>query len=276
MRQAAIYYGWYTETVTGPFQRPNFHFARGAVAVHIHSFSGGTVRNPQYNWVAPLLAAGAAATMGNVYEPYLTLTPHLDIFHDRLAAGFTFGEAAYMCQRVLSWMTTCVGDPLYRPFAGVESGDQKPATGEWAEYRKGARLWFGADPAAGVAALKASGKKLRSGVIFEGLGLLELTANHSDEAIADFQQARQFYGNGEDVARVTLHELVQLRASGREKDALVLARQTIATNPQASTVPMLRTFDPLATTPVPLPIATPRPLNTPRPLATPRPLGAPR
>ena len=51
---------------------------------------------------------GAAATLGNVYEPYLTLTPHLDVFHDRLCAGFTFAEASYMSQRVLSWMTTSV------------------------------------------------------------------------------------------------------------------------------------------------------------------------
>ena len=49
------------------------------------------------------------------------LTPHLDIFHDRLRAGFTFAESAYMSQRVLSWMTTFVGDPLYRPFKGAAS-----------------------------------------------------------------------------------------------------------------------------------------------------------
>jgi tetratricopeptide (TPR) repeat protein len=31
-------------------------------------------------------------------------------------SGFTFGEAAYASQSVLSWQTTVVGDPLYRPF----------------------------------------------------------------------------------------------------------------------------------------------------------------
>ena len=30
--------------------------------------------------------------------------------------GFSFGEAAYASQSVLSWQTTVVGDPLYRPF----------------------------------------------------------------------------------------------------------------------------------------------------------------
>ena len=33
-------------------------------------------------------------------------------------AGFSFGEAAYASQPVLSWQTTVVGDPLYRPFGG--------------------------------------------------------------------------------------------------------------------------------------------------------------
>jgi uncharacterized protein (TIGR03790 family) len=246
MRQAAIYYGWYAGDVVGPFTRPGFRFARGAVAVHLHSFSANTVHDPQRNWVAPLIYSGAAATLGNVYEPYLTLTPHLDVFHDRLCAGLTFAEAAYMSQRVLSWMTTCVGDPLYRPFAGVETGDQKPATGEWAEYRAGARLWFSESPAAGAAALKASGTRLRSGAIFEGLGLLHLIANNATAAIAAFRQARQYYREPEDVARVAVHEIIQLRTTGRGKDALALARETIASHPQASFVPLLRTFDPPA------------------------------
>ena len=38
MSRAALYYGWYTASVEGPFVRPDFRFQRGAVAVHIHSF----------------------------------------------------------------------------------------------------------------------------------------------------------------------------------------------------------------------------------------------
>ena len=33
--------------------------------------------------------------MGNVYEPYLALTPHLDVFTKRLLDGDSFAEAAY-------------------------------------------------------------------------------------------------------------------------------------------------------------------------------------
>ena len=54
--------------------------------------------------------------MGCVYEPYLAGTPNVSVFLARwLAGGFTFGEAAWAAQPVLSWQTTVVGDPLYRP-----------------------------------------------------------------------------------------------------------------------------------------------------------------
>ena len=33
-----------------------------------------------------------------------------------MASGYTFGEAAWAAQPALSWQTTVIGDPLYRPF----------------------------------------------------------------------------------------------------------------------------------------------------------------
>jgi tetratricopeptide (TPR) repeat protein len=55
--------------------------------------------------------------MGCVNEPYLSGTPNVAVFTARFVFhGFTFGEAACSSQPVLSWQTTVVGDPLYRPF----------------------------------------------------------------------------------------------------------------------------------------------------------------
>jgi tetratricopeptide (TPR) repeat protein len=55
--------------------------------------------------------------MGCVSEPYLPLTPNVALFLERFTIGqFTFGEAAWAAQPALSWQTTVVGDPLYRPF----------------------------------------------------------------------------------------------------------------------------------------------------------------
>jgi uncharacterized protein (TIGR03790 family) len=118
MSQIAIYCGWYDGDVSGPFTLPQVEFMPGAFAYHLHSFSAETLRSTTRNWCGPLLAKGATCTMGCVYEPYLTGTPNIAAFLARwLAADFTFGEAAWTAQPVLSWQTTVVGDPLYRPAA---------------------------------------------------------------------------------------------------------------------------------------------------------------
>jgi uncharacterized protein (TIGR03790 family) len=117
MSQIAIYIGWYDGNASGPFAQPTVEFMPGAFAYHIHSYSAATLRSSSQNWVGPLLAKGATITMGCVTEPYLSGTPDVAVFTARfIFHGFTFGEAAYACQPVLSWQTTVVGDPLYRPF----------------------------------------------------------------------------------------------------------------------------------------------------------------
>lgn len=114
---AAVYYGWYAESISGSFAEEGFRFKPGAIAAHIHSFSASTLRDPVAGWCGPLLERGASATLGTVYEPYLMLTTHLDKFQSRLMKGFTFAESAYMSTPALSWMNVAVGDPLYRPYA---------------------------------------------------------------------------------------------------------------------------------------------------------------
>jgi tetratricopeptide (TPR) repeat protein len=75
------------------------------------------LRTADQHWVGPLLADGATATIGYVQEPYLAGTINVaTLFGDFTVFGFSFGEAAYAAQPVLSWQTTVVGDPLYRPF----------------------------------------------------------------------------------------------------------------------------------------------------------------
>lgn len=243
MKKTALYFGWYSGEVVGALAAPNFTFERGAVAVHIHSFSAGTVRSKSIAWVGPLLNMGVVATLGNVYEPYLSLTPNLDVFHERLRAGFNFAESAYMSQRFLSWMTTFVGDPLYRPFRGGGMLDEKPTSGEWAEYREGAKLWFGKNRAAGETALRSSARKLRSGMIYEGLGLLKVSVGEKADALGFFKEARGLYSDGEDACRVAIHEIFVLKSANRQADAVALARKMIATYPHAAAVNVLALFD---------------------------------
>jgi hypothetical protein len=244
MRKAAFYFGWYTEHVAGPFVRPEFRFEPGAIAVHIHSFSALTLRDPLKNWCGPLLTAGAAATVGSVYEPYLDLTPHLDILFNRLRSGFTFAESGYMSERVLSWMTTFIGDPLYRPFP-VLPGAANGGEDEWSAYAVGAEKWF-ANPKDGTEMLEQSGKKLHSGMIFEALGLLQLTANAPDWALEAFRQARKLYKDPGDVIRVCVHEIGVLHGLNRGPEALALAKSEIAAFPGNPHLEVLKMLEPQA------------------------------
>jgi hypothetical protein len=76
--------------------------------------------------------------MGSVYEPFLSLTPHIHLFFGALFQGYTFAEAAYMSQPVLSWTITVVGDPLYTPFP--QSADKlleaQTQNAEWLTMRR--------------------------------------------------------------------------------------------------------------------------------------------
>lgn len=138
LSHVAYYLGWYDQTVTGPFTRPKVEFMPGAFAYHLYSFAAANIRTASNSWVGTLLEKGATCTMGAVDEPYLTLTPDLNSFTGRfLFLGFSFAEAAYASQPALSWQTTIVGDPLYRPFARdlqsmLQTVDKKPRhVAEW-------------------------------------------------------------------------------------------------------------------------------------------------
>jgi len=122
MTDACVYMGWYTGKAYGRFLNPAFRFAPGAIAYHLHSYSATVLRTEDDKWVGPLLARGAAVTMGHVYEPNLDGTPRPAVFLSRLLAGWNLAEAAYASLPFLSWQNVILGDPLYRPFAVRAAG----------------------------------------------------------------------------------------------------------------------------------------------------------
>jgi uncharacterized protein (TIGR03790 family) len=117
MDAPAIYLGWYASDLNGPFALTGFRFPPGAIAVHMHSFSAHTLRSATEGWCGPLIARGATATVGNVFEPYLEYLHRPDLLIEALARGDDLVDAAYYALPVLSWQSVVVGDPLYRPFA---------------------------------------------------------------------------------------------------------------------------------------------------------------
>ncbi|HET9418136.1 MAG TPA: TIGR03790 family protein [Chthoniobacterales bacterium] len=240
---AALYYGWYNGNVSGPFARPDFHFLPGAIAVHIHSFSAATLRDANANWVAPLIAKGAAASIGNVYEPYLQLTPHLDIFNDRLLHGFTFAESAYMAVRVLSWMTVMVGDPLYRPFASWLQLESTTADTQWKRYHEFAVKNAARPPSEFRSLAWQTASAERNCPMLEDLAAIEAAQGDFSAATAHFPQARRCYRARDDLLRVTMEEVDAWRKQNSPKRALELVRTALRNAPDAPAAPLLRKME---------------------------------
>jgi uncharacterized protein (TIGR03790 family) len=247
MTDCAFYYGWYAAGVTGPFLRPDFHFLPGAIAVHIHSFSAGTLRDLHANWAGPLLEKGAAATIGNVYEPYLQLTPHLDIFNDRLLHGFTFAESAYMAVRVLSWMSVMIGDPLYRPYASwleINASAETPSHGnDWQRYHEFAVKNItrpAADFRKTAFELAVSSHNCP---MMEDVALMQQHDGDLAAASDHLEQARRCYANRDDVLRVTIEEADALVKQKKPERALELLRAALRSAPDASAAPLLKKME---------------------------------
>ena len=227
---AALYYGWYEWGATGAMAAPDLAFRRGAVAVHIHSFSAATLRNPSANWVAPLLARGAAASLGNVYEPYLDLTAHLDVFNERLLAGFTLAESAYASMKVLSWMGVVVGDPLYRPFATSQGAlwrqDRTDDTGPWITL--GDLLRGAARNGATQSLLLAKlARDSQSGLNYEALGMLQNFLGDPTDALSSLESAGSLYKNPAEAFRTVVERVRIYQGLANKTAALKLIDRTL-------------------------------------------------
>lgn len=224
LRDTAVYFGWYDWNVNGPFVQESFRFKKGAVAVHLHSFSAGQLRDATKNWSAPLLAKGAAATLGNVYEPYLPLTHHFDLFNERLMAGYTLVEAAYMALPVLSWQNIVLGDPLYRPFLHLDgSGEKAEADRDYRALRLATMRWK-EDPKQREAMLHEAADRLKSGTLLEAIGLSLSERREAKAAAAEFRKAKLYFTEKPDRLRMDLHIAAMERAEGRKDEAIKLLR----------------------------------------------------
>jgi hypothetical protein len=190
---------------------------------------------------------GAAATIGNVYEPYLQLTAQLNVFNDRLLHGFTFAESAYMSIQTLSWMSVMVGDPLYRPYAAwlqlEEKRDGEKTASDWRAYHDFA-VKNSAVPAAEYrAAAKQFAARSRNAPMLEDLGILEAAAENYVGASGCFDLARTTYSKRDDILRTVLLEGDALSRQNKAKRALDLIQSVLRIVPNAPASALLKKME---------------------------------
>lgn len=239
LSQIAIYCGWYDGAVSGPFALPKVEFMPGAFAYHLHSYSASTIRSGRENWVGPLLAKGATCTMGCVYEPFLSGTPNVAIFLAYLTtAGLSFGEAAYASQTTLSWQTTVVGDPLYRPFKKppqelhAELTQQKNPLLEWS-YLRLANLTLNHGTHASVVCglIESLDLATNSPVLTEKLADLYSSLGKPSSAILTYENALKLNPSPEQRIRLRLTLGEKLQAQDRDAEAAENYRKLLAEAP---------------------------------------------
>jgi uncharacterized protein (TIGR03790 family) len=236
MTETSIYYGWYERNVNGPFLNSSFKFRPGAIAFHIHSFSAEQLTNSNLNWSAALLARGATATVGNVYEPFLQNSHHLDILHDRLIRGWTFAEAAAAAIPVHSWQAIALGDPLYRPYLNFSgTGEVRKEDREFRALRAASREWKN-DEAQRLSKLANAQQLLSSGIIAESLANEYLAKKDIPKAQSWLKKARESYQNLPDKLRQDL-ELISIERSRNKKSVAIeliqSAKKTYGDIPEA-------------------------------------------
>lgn len=112
--QAAMYCGWYSVKK----YVDAFRWQPGSVGFHIASFEATTLRDPKSKaWCKRMLDNGICATLGPVYEPYLSAFPLPHEFFPLLMTGkYTLVETYYRTKSYNSWTMVVLGDPLYNPF----------------------------------------------------------------------------------------------------------------------------------------------------------------
>ena len=238
LSQVALYCGWYDTDVSGPFAAPTVEFMPGAFAYHLHSYSAKTLRSLTRNWVGPLIGKGATCSMGCVYEPDLRFTPNVAFFLEAWGNGFTFGEAAWAAQAALSWQTTVVGDPLYRPF-GRDVLKQHQAMlkknsplADWSGLRVlDLELAHGVPPATVASFLENLGQTKHSAVLSEKLADLYELLGKPTSSIAAAQNALKYATSPGQRLRLRLTLASRLRAADQIGELIDDYHQLLAEQP---------------------------------------------
>ncbi len=239
MSHVGFYAGWYSENMIGALSAPAVEFMPGAFAYHLHSFSAASLRITNHNWVGPLLAKGVTATMGTVDEPYLGGTPDIGTFAARfLYFGMTFGESACAAQNVLSWQTTVVGDPLYRPLGRSPKALHEDLEArhspliEWSYLRLASINMARKAPVGEIVALIESWSVTRrSAVLTEKLAELYTAQGKPSSAVQALEQALKLSPSIQQRVRLRLDLGDKLMKLGREESALDDFQKLLAENP---------------------------------------------
>ena len=152
--------------------------------------------------------------------------------------AFSFGEAAYACQNSLSWQTTVVGDPLYRPFAKtpverhMDLQRRNSKLIEWSMMKVVViSLATGAPPEKLIDMLETTQQTYFSAVLLEKLGDLYFMRAKWPEAAANYRKALAHDPTPQQRVRLYLSLARNLELAGEDKQAIAVYQEFLRTCP---------------------------------------------
>jgi tetratricopeptide (TPR) repeat protein len=153
--------------------------------------------------------------------------------------GFTFGEAAYAAQISLSWQTTVIGDPLYRPFGRNldelrrQLEQRNSPVSEWAHLLLANRhLEGGARPQEVIRYLESLPPGHRkAAVLTEKLGDLYWSQNRFTDALDTWETALKRNPSPQQRLRLILNLAERRSVIGPDAGALALYQRFLQEYP---------------------------------------------
>lgn len=219
MQESIAYFGWYANPANGPF-RPesagNFRFAPGAIALHLHSYSGKSIKD-KHTWVGALLYRGASVTAGNVAEPLLSGCLDFAAFYRALLSGASVAEAGLLATPYLSWQNVLLGDPLYRPFPATPV--RRPAADNPYLMWKDFCVRYGANPAAMQRAVEQQFSGKHAGTFAEMLAWRYAENSEYSQSVHYFKTAARLHRDGREITRALLLQLAVMPSAGQKNAA---------------------------------------------------------
>ena len=216
---AAVYYGWYAESIGGPFAHAGFRFQPGAIAVHIHSFSASTLRDASAGWCGPLLERGAAATLGNVGRALSGADGSPRCLSRSIDEGFYFGGERLHGDAGSLVDERCPGRSALSALCGLAAaGCAEERTRVWTRYRAIILASRGNVPGA-ARFLEQAAEETSSSVFLESLAAAQSDAGEGRSAIETIEQALAMETNAAVRVRLMSTKASLRKAEGSEPAA---------------------------------------------------------
>jgi tetratricopeptide (TPR) repeat protein len=161
--------------------------------------------------------------------------------------GFSLGEAAYACQNSLSWQTTVLGDPLYRPFrrTALEQHQdlhrRKSKLIEWSHLKVVNMNLATALPVEQlIGYLETTPETETSAVLLEKLADLYFLKAKWTEAVSTYRKAIEQSPTPQQHVRLTLALARTLDLMGNGEEALAVYQQFIKDFPDYPDLPAIQ------------------------------------